>query len=102
MADCTLCALAAGRDHALRLYEDDRAVVVLRLQEGRQPLLLVVPRRHACSATELGPGLRAHLLKIGGRAIRSLLDAGLDLGRAAPELLERDEHVHVHVRLAAA
>jgi hypothetical protein len=34
------------------------------------------------------------------RAIRSLLDAGLDLGRAVPELLERGEHVHV--RLATA
>ena len=100
MADCTLCALAAGRDRALRLYEDDRAVVVLQLQEGQPVLLLVVPRHHAASATELGPVLRAHLLKIGARASRSLLDAGIDLGRAAPELLERDEHVHV--RLPAA
>jgi len=100
MADCTLCALAAGRDHALRLYEDDQAVVLLRLREGQQPLLLVVPRHHACSANELGPSLRAHLIKIGLRAIRSLLDAGLDLGRAVPELLERGEHVHV--RLATA
>ena len=100
MADCTLCALAAGRDHALRLYEDDCAVVVLRLREGHPALLLVVPRHHACSATELGPDLRAHLLKIGARASRSLLDAGLDLGQAAPELLEQAEHVHV--RMAAA
>ena len=100
MADCTLCALAAGQDRALRLYEDDQAVVLLRIQEGRPPVLLVVPRHHACSANELGPGLRAHLIKIGLRAIRSLLDAGLDLGRAVPELLERGEHVHV--RLATA
>ena len=97
MADCTLCALTAGDDHSLRLYEDDRAVVVLRLREGRPSQLLVVPRHHACSAKELGPGMMAHLLKIGARASRSLLAAGLDLGRAVPELLDQAEHVHVRM-----
>ena len=100
MADCTLCAMTAGSDHALRLYEDDRAVVVLRLQQGRPSQLLVVPRHHACSARELGPNLMEHLLTIGARASRSLLAAGLDLGRTVPELLEQAEHVHV--RMAAA
>ena len=100
MADCTLCALASGTDHALRLYEDDRAVVLLRLAEGRPTQLLVVPRRHACSESELGAGLTAHLLKIGARAMRSLLDAGIDLGRSAPELLAQSDHVHL--RMAAA
>jgi diadenosine tetraphosphate (Ap4A) HIT family hydrolase len=100
MTDCTLCTLPARDAHSLRLYEDDRAVVVLRLREGRPTQLLVVPRHHACSASELGPGLMAHLLKIGARASRSLLAAGRDLGRAVPELLEQSEHVHVRMTAA--
>lgn len=102
MAECRLCELTAGRGGGLRLYEDERLVVLLGLRDGLPSRLLVVPRRHCENAEGLDDALRAHLIGTGERAARSLGDAGMDLGGVHAELQLNGQHVYLQLSPAEA
>jgi diadenosine tetraphosphate (Ap4A) HIT family hydrolase len=86
-----------------KLYEDDRCLAILDIFPVNLGHLLVIPKAEAVLATELEPGLAAHLFTVGVRLSKALRRAaprcegvnfwisdGAPAGQEVP-------HVHLHV-----
>ncbi len=105
MSHCIFCRIAAGEIPAKRVFEDDDVVAFHDANPQAPVHVLVVPRRHVASASELSPDDRelagrlldaairvAQALGLGGpgKGYRLVLNTGPDGGQSV-------FHVHVHV-----
>lgn len=101
---CIFCAQAEGDDRVTKLpvYEDDFLMVVLNIFPYNTGHLLVVPKRHVNSLSELEDDERNRLFSMVERvealqkevAEPAGIDIGINLGKAAGESIE-----HLHVQL---
>lgn len=102
--NCIFCAQAEGDDRVTKLpvYEDDFLMVVLNIFPYNTGHLLVVPKRHVNSLTELEDEERNRLFAMVEK-VEELqrevvepagIDIGINLGEAAGESIE-----HLHVQL---
>jgi len=101
--DCLFCRIAA-KEVPARLVREDAEVVAFRDINPQAPThVLVIPRRHIASVTELSPGddaLVGRLVRtgvevarsegLGERGFRLVFNAGPDAGYSV-------FHVHLHV-----
>lgn len=75
-ATCLFCRIAAGEIPSTRVYEDERVIVFRDINPQAPTHLLVIPREHVDSLSELHDAdLAAQLLSV---ASRVALEAGLD------------------------
>ena len=56
MADCIFCAIAANEAPSWRIYEDDRCVGFLDIEQATPGHALIIPRRHAEDLFALSEG----------------------------------------------
>lgn len=100
--DCVFCAQADGDERVTKLpvFEDDFLMVVLNIFPYNTGHLLVVPKRHVNSLSELEDEERNRLFAMVER-VEALqrevvepagIDIGINLGKAAGESIE---HLHV-------
>jgi diadenosine tetraphosphate (Ap4A) HIT family hydrolase len=102
--NCIFCAQAEGDDRVTKLpvYEDDFLMVVLNIFPYNTGHLLVVPKCHVNSLTELEDEERNRLFAMVEKveelqkevADPAGIDIGINLGKAAGESIE-----HLHVQL---
>jgi len=101
MSDCLFCRICAGEATADRVHEDEHAVVIRDINPGAPTHLLVLPRRHIASLTDLRPeddALVGHLTRVavqvahaaGRRDFRVVVNCGAGAGQSV-------FHLHLHV-----
>lgn len=102
--DCIFCAQKEGDDRVTKMgvFEDDFLMVELNIFPYNTGHLLVVPKRHVNSLTELEDEERNRLFKMVAR-VQELqeevvepegIDVGINIGKAAGESIP-----HLHVQL---
>lgn len=102
--DCIFCATARDdeRISKLQVFEDDFLMVLLNIFPYNTGHLMVVPRRHVNSMTDLSDEERNRLFKMVAR-VEELqrevvepagIDVGINIGKAAGESIP-----HLHVQL---
>jgi diadenosine tetraphosphate (Ap4A) HIT family hydrolase len=102
--DCIFCAMDEEDERITKMtvYEDDFLMVVLNVFPYNTGHLMVVPRRHVNSLTELEDGERDRLFKMVSRVEKlqrevrnpAGIDVGINIGKAAGESIP-----HLHVQL---
>jgi histidine triad (HIT) family protein len=98
--DCIFCEIIAGRKDAYRVFEDDCALAFLDTRPLFPGHLLVVPREHAETLTDLpepdiGPFFR-RVRRLAG-AVERGMDATGSLVAANNRVSQSVPHFHVHV-----
>ncbi|MFB6204127.1 MAG: HIT family protein [Candidatus Nanohaloarchaea archaeon] len=102
--DCIFCAQAEGDDRVTKItvFEDDFLMVELNIFPYNTGHLMVVPKKHINSMTELEDEERDRLFKMVSRVEKlqrevrepAGIDVGINLGKAAGESID-----HLHVQL---
>ncbi len=100
---CLFCEIVAGRIPAKKVFEDSELLAFHDITPQAPTHVLVVPKRHIASLTELGPGddalvgsmvRRAKELAaeagLGERGFRLTLNCGDDAGYSV-------YHIHLHL-----
>jgi histidine triad (HIT) family protein len=75
---CIFCDIAAGKIPSKTVFSDDRMLAFHDVNPGAPTHLLVIPRRHIESLTELAPGDD----ELVGAMVRKARDLAKDLGLA--------------------
>lgn len=97
MTDCLFCDVAAGREHAVLLWEDEDAVALLVRDPIREGHALVLPRIHVETFEELEVRLAAKILEVGQRLARRM-KSHYRVRRVAFLFTGGDiAHVHAHI-----
>jgi histidine triad (HIT) family protein len=103
MDECIFCSIVQGKTPAQIVYEDDSVLAFEDINPQAPVHLLVVPRKHVPSLTEIGPGdepLVGHLLAVAAQLARerAVHDKGyrtvINNGSSAGQSVF---HLHVHV-----
>jgi len=101
LESCVFCQIAEGRLPA-EIYYEDEEVLILRDVAPQAPIhLLVIPRRHVASASEVDDGriwstvmtaavAAAHRLGLVEKGFRLVVNSGEEAGQTIP-------HLHVHL-----
>jgi len=100
-SSCIFCKICAGTVQAERVHEDEHAVAIRDINPAAPTHVLVLPRKHVATLTDLGPdddALVAHLHRTVQTVARN---AGLDdyrvvvnCGAGAGQSVF---HIHFHV-----
>jgi histidine triad (HIT) family protein len=103
MSDCLFCEIAAGRIPCRQAYADDEFLAFHDINPQAPTHVLVIPRRHIASTTDLVPGdagLLGRLLLTASRlaaelglapaGYRWVVNCGAGAGQTVP-------HIHLHL-----
>mgnify|MGYP000956170872 CR=1 FL=1 len=100
--DCVFCKIAAGEIPCKKVYEDDRILAFYDLEPRAPVHILLIPKKHIASMTELTPensGVVSHIFETAARlaaekhldrGFRVVCNAGPDGGQTVP-------HLHFHL-----
>ena len=102
MSDCLFCKIAAGEIPADKVYEDDKVIAFKDINPKAEVHLLVVPRDHIASLSELAPehdALIAHMMRLIPQLAKSQgLDTGfrtiINTGKGGGQIIF---HLHMHL-----
>jgi histidine triad (HIT) family protein len=100
---CPFCQLVAGETPASIVFEDDDAVAAMDIEPLTPGHVLVLPREHASTLSDLDENIGAHVFRIALRTQRALRGSGLrcdgvNLLLADGEAAGQEVfHVHLHV-----
>ena len=100
MSDCVFCAIVAGDTPAHLVYSDDASVGFLDLRPVFPGHVLLVPRDHHETLTDLPPALVAPLFDAARRlagAVEAALDAHGTVVAMNNRVSQSVPHLHVHV-----
>ena len=101
MADCLFCRICSGEARADRVHEDEDAIAIRDINPAAPTHLLVIPRKHIATLTDLTPEDdalvgRVHRLATtvahaaGLRDFRVVVNCGPGAGQSV-------FHIHFHV-----
>src|SRR5512135_2054962 len=100
---CVFCRIVAGAAPASRVYEDDRALVLMAINPVTPGHAMVIPKAHAPFLADLDDDLAQHLFAVTRRVAAALRRSGLRCegvnlfladGEAA---FQEIFHFHLHV-----
>ncbi len=103
MSVCVFCDIIEGSSPASMVFQDETCVVFMDIQPINPGHMLVVPKEHSASLSELKPDIGAHLFKVAqhmAQAIRrsDVRCEGINIFMADGEAAGQDVfHVHLHV-----
>ena len=100
MSDCVFCAIVAGETPAHVVYADDATVAFLDLRPVFPGHVLLVPRDHHETLTDLPPALVAPLFGAAQRlagAVEAAMDAHGTFVAMNNRVSQSVPHLHVHV-----
>jgi histidine triad (HIT) family protein len=107
MSACLFCEIAAGRQPASRVYEDDEVLAFMDLRQPNPGHVLVIPRAHRPDVFALEEELACHLFRVSARIARAVQAAyhpdGLNLWQSNGEAAGQEIfhfHIHVFARMA--
>ena len=103
MGDCVFCEIVEGNSPASSVFQDETCIVLMDTEARNPGHMLVVPKEHSASLSELEPDIGAHLFKVGqhvANAVRlsNVRCEGVNLFLNDGEVAGQDVfHVHLHV-----
>ncbi len=100
MSDCVFCAIVAGDTPAHLVYSDDATVAFLDLRPVFPGHVLLVPRDHHETLTDLPPALVAPLFDAAQRlagAVEAAMEAHGTFVAMNNRVSQSVPHLHVHV-----
>jgi len=103
MDKCVFCDIVQGSSPASIVFQDETCVVFMDIQPINPGHMLVVPKEHSASLSELKPDIGSHLFKIAqhmAKAIRrsDVRCEGINIFMADGEVAGQEVfHVHLHV-----
>jgi len=101
MTDCLFCRISSGEARADRVYEDDHAVAFRDINPMAPTHVLVIPRKHVATLTDLSAdddALVGHLHRVASKVARAdgrtdfrvVVNCGAGAGQSV-------FHLHMHV-----
>jgi diadenosine tetraphosphate (Ap4A) HIT family hydrolase len=103
MVDCEFCKIVAGDAPSSIVYQDDRTLAMMTLRPMTRGHILVIPKKHASSLSDMGYKTGGELFKAGmkiGEALRAseIESEGINFWLADGEAAGQEVfHVHLHV-----
>lgn len=102
MDDCIFCRIVSGDAPAHFVYEADRVVAFLSLEQPNPYKVLVIPRSHVPNIYDLNDDLAAAVFKATTRIARGVRDVsgceGLNLVQSNGRAGQQDVfHFHLHI-----
>ncbi|WP_305093902.1 HIT family protein [Prescottella sp. R16] len=103
MSHCVFCAVIAGEAESSVVYDDAHTIAFMDIRPFTPGHLLVVPKTHAASLSELDPDDGGRLFRVGQQVAAALRDSAVEAegvnffladGVAAGQEVF---HVHLHV-----
>jgi histidine triad (HIT) family protein len=100
--DCVFCAIAAGREPASFVHEDEDVLAVMSLDQPVPCKVLVLPRAHAETIFDLSDAQAGALFRVAVRVARAVRDSsacsGLNLVQSNGAVAGQDvPHFHMHL-----
>lgn len=100
--DCVFCKIAAGEIPCKKAFEDDRILAFYDLEPQAPVHILLIPKQHISSVTELTPEnstIVAHIYEVAARlAAEHHLDSGFRIVcNAGPDGGQSVPHLHFHL-----
>lgn len=103
MVECEFCKIVSGDAPSSVLYQDDSTLAMMTLRPMSRGHILVIPKNHATSLSEMKPETGGHLFEVGMRIAEALRDSeieceGVNFWLADGEAAGQEVfHVHLHV-----
>ncbi len=103
MDHCVFCEVVGGSSTASIVFQDEVCIVFMDIQPINPGHMLVVPKEHSASLSELKPDMGAHLFNVAqhmAQAIRrsDVRCEGINIFLADGEAAGQEVfHVHLHV-----
>lgn len=100
--DCIFCQIVSGQAPASFVYQDDKVVAFMSLEQPNPYKVLVVPREHVETLFELNDQLAAAIFQTTVKVARAIRAAsgcdGLNLVQSNGEAGQQDVfHFHLHL-----
>lgn len=101
--NCVFCQIVAGKSPVSKVYEDDRALVLMTIGPVTPGHAMVIPKAHVPYMDALDEDLGAHLFRITQRVAKAIRSSGLrcegiNLFLADGEAAWQEVfHFHLHV-----
>lgn len=100
--DCVFCEIARGESQASIVYEDDRVLAFLNLNQFHPGYTLVIPREHLADVRELDTATAAAPMAALSRITRAVGEAfpseGICVWHAiGPAAFQDMPHLHFHI-----
>ena len=103
MDNCVFCEIVEGSSPASIVFQDETCVGFMDIQPINPGHILIVPKEHSASLSDLKPDIGSHLFKVAqhmAKAIRrsDVRCEGINIFMADGEAAGQDVfHVHLHV-----
>jgi len=103
MTDCVFCKVVAGDAPSSLVYQNDRALAMMTLRPMTRGHILVIPKKHAASLSEMDYKTGKELFEVGmkiSEALRAskIKSEGINFWLADGETAGQEVfHVHLHV-----
>ncbi len=103
MSDCVFCDIIDGSSPASIVFQDETCIVFMNIEARNPGHMLVVPKEHSASLSELKPDIGAHLFKVAQQMAKAarlsnVRCEGVNLWVSDGEGAGQDVfHVHLHV-----
>ncbi|MDB2284508.1 HIT domain-containing protein [Halorubrum ezzemoulense] len=103
MADCEFCKIVSGDAPSSVVYQDNHTLAMMTLRPMARGHILVIPKKHATSLSEMGYETGGELFKLGMKITEALRASEIESegvnfwladGKAAGQEVF---HVHLHV-----
>jgi diadenosine tetraphosphate (Ap4A) HIT family hydrolase len=103
MSDCVFCDIIDGSSPASIVFQDETCIVFMDIEARNPGHMLVVPKKHSASLSELEPDIGAHLFKVAQQMAKearlsNVRCEGINLWLSDGAVAGQDVfHVHLHV-----
>jgi histidine triad (HIT) family protein len=103
---CIFCKIVAGQIPSNKAYEDDELLAFHDIHPWAPVHVLVIPKLHIATLSDVGPEHSALLGRMLGLAPRLMAQLGVDIGKAGgyrtlintgPDGGQEVYHLHMHV-----
>lgn len=100
--DCVFCDIAASREEASRVFENDHTLAFMNLRQANEGHVLVIPKKHYPRIYDLDNEIASQLMKtvvIVSQAVNnSVHPEGISIWQSNGEAAGQEiDHVHVHI-----
>lgn len=100
--DCIFCKIIAGRIPAKKVFEDDQLLAFHDIHPWAPVHVLIIPKQHIATLSDVGPQHAALLGRMLGLAPRLMAELGVVNGfrtliNTGPDGRQEVYHLHMHV-----
>ncbi|GKT15776.1 Histidine triad (HIT) protein like protein [Aduncisulcus paluster] len=96
--DCVFCKIISGEIPSIKLFEDERCIVIFDINPAAKGHFLVIPKAHYEKVHEAPDAVLKHILPIAGKVAKNLKFKDYNIvsnnGEGSGQIIP---HIHFHV-----